>query len=1152
MSRVCQRPSGVQGIRDCVKYPGTRIVNGGACGVHCSASEFRLRNAVVLASMRRMQASLVKSPTCRLAGLVALAALILVCSCKRSTEEFERQMTVGQGSLEKGEATNAITAYSKAVELSPESIDAHLNLANAFLLANQNDAVLSQCRKVLNLDHNQPGAYYLMGCAYLRLNQTEPAIQAFQQSQKIDPAVDALNFQLGIAQERAGHLEDAVTEFETLAQFEPDHPSVHYQLSRLYQRLGRSDEAAKELAKHQQNLAKNPNASLSPTALERCKYTQPRVAFRLEQPDRKGLSVLFVDATSNAFGTLAANYHGPLGVIDYNHDGRNSLLVVENESFRLLNNSNGHFSPLGEPVRGTTGTRYNRCLVGDLNNDRFEDALVLGEQASHVLRFATNGQFREVTSAAGLKNLRAKDGVLADLDVTGKLDLLSVLPGGEGLRVYRNLGSFYFQEQTNSGLPLFIKGGEQAVVEDWRDEDVPGVFVTRSEQAPLFFQKQRAGPFFETNITANLPSSDFAAFGDLNNDLLMDLVLANNREVTIVFGGAEARQSLPLRGLQLKGLRLLDYDNDGWLDIVAFGSGIRVWRNAGKAGFEDVSDTLGLAKAGAVDFLVAADFDNDGDTDVITASSKGLQFWRNDGGNANKQLKLQLAGNRSNASALGSRVQFVAGHWRTSRTLNELPFEVGVGKHDKIDMLQTRWSDVATTLLDLPVQKQPLSLVELVVPTGSCPYLYAWDGKSFRFVTDILGAAPLGLPVSHTRYVEQDPEEYLALGSEQGFPSRDGNYEVRITEELREVLYLDHAMLVAVDHPSGTLIVPTSKMHAARPFPPHELWTLRPLQTLQKAVRSDGQDLTAALRAQDSTMAGPVRLREPQLRGLAEPFSLTLDFGPLPADLALVLVLNGWLRFGGGMANIAASLDPNLPFPFPSLEAELADGSWKPIPTDFGVPAGKTKTILVDLQGKLPAGARRLRLTCAYELYWDWMVLCEKVGSDQNQVTTLAPRTAEVHWRGFSQFAALPEWLPLTPQYDKVFQTPPWRRTPAGWCTRYGRVDELVARKDNALVLLNGGDELALKFPASALPAKSPGLERSFFLYVVGWDKDADFHVGQGSRVEPLPFLGMDDQAYERQCRPANLDDRWISRYNTRWVGPLVLKATRASAGSKP
>src|ERR1017187_3167530 len=92
-------------------------------------------------------------------------------------------------------------------------------------------------------------------------------------------------------------------------------------------------------------------------------------------------------------------------------------------------------------------------------------------------------------------------------------------------------------------------------------------------------------------------------------------------------------------------------------------------------------------------------------------------------------------------------------------------------------------------------------------------------------------------------------------------------------------------------------------------------------------------------------MVSPVQLREPQLRGLAEPFSVTMDFGELPANRPLVLALNGWLRFGGGMANIAASLDANLPFPFPTLKAELPDGSWKKLDVDVGAPRSEERRV---------------------------------------------------------------------------------------------------------------------------------------------------------------------------------------------------------------
>ena len=640
----------------------------------------------------------------------------------------------------------------------------------------------------------------------------------------------ALNFQLGLAQARLGHLDDAIKEFETVLQFEPEHMSAHYQLSQLYQRAGRDADAVREMQKHQQIQAKSPGTLSSAATFERCKYTRPRIAFALEQPERNGVPVRFVDATSTAF-SQPGSYHGPMAVLDYNHDGRNSLFVMEgDQGFRILNNQGGRFEPFGALLPGKSGAGYRRCLVGDLNNDRAEDVLVLGAQVSHAFKFATNGVAREVTAFAGLENLKARDGVLADLDFTGKLDLLAVLPDGSGLRAYQNLGNFYFKDNTTeSGLPATLGGAEHLAVEDWNNEDVPGIFVTRTGKPPIFFPKQRAGTFVETNSPADWPAGSVLAIADLNNDLRADLVIAGERDLEIIFGGMKERLSLPLRGLQAKGILLVDYDNDGWLDVIAYGNGLRVWRNQGKAGFADVTADLGLDKIGPVDALVAADFDNDGDTDLIASTTSGLRFLRNDGGNANKQLKLRLAGNRSNASALGVRVELASGNWRTIRTLQQLPLEIGTGKHDKLDALKVRWFDLASTLVDLPVQTNQLTLDELTLPSGSCPYLYVWDGQQFKFVTDILGAAPLGLPVSKTHYIEADPEEFLALGGEEKFLPRDGAYEIRITEELREVLYLDEATLVVVDHPAGTMVLPTSKLHPGKPFPPHELWTLRPL-----------------------------------------------------------------------------------------------------------------------------------------------------------------------------------------------------------------------------------------------------------------------------------------------------------------------------------
>src|SRR5262249_23769135 len=153
------------------------------------------------------------------------------------------------------------------------------------------------------------------------------------------------------------------------------------------------------------------------------------------------------------------------------------------------------------------------------------------------------------------------------------------------------------------------------VAEDWNNEDVPGIFVTQVGKSPTFFSKQRAGDFVVTNATPALPAGTVLGAGDLRNDLRVDFLLAKDPGNEIVFFPTKAKLSLPLKGLHAKGISLMDYDNDGWLDVIAYGDGLRVWRNRGAAGFADVTGELGLSKVLQVDSIVAADFDGDGATD---------------------------------------------------------------------------------------------------------------------------------------------------------------------------------------------------------------------------------------------------------------------------------------------------------------------------------------------------------------------------------------------------------------------------------------------------------------------------------------------------------------------------------------------------------
>ncbi|MEO7319120.1 MAG: CRTAC1 family protein, partial [Chthoniobacteraceae bacterium] len=729
---------------------------------------------------------------------------------------------------------------------------------------------------------------------------------------------------------------------------------------------------------------------------------------------------------------------------------------------------------------------------------------------------------------------------------TGKLGLAAVTMDG-GVKIFRNEGPGRFGEITAKTPQLAaMTGATEILADDWDGDDRPDLFIARTGTAPfLHGNKPRAA---EAGLEAplNWIASGAIAVADLDNDFRTDFIASTAEGIECLYGGGERRASIAKGARKVASFALVDFDNDGWLDVFAAGAdGLQVWRNLGGAGFREATEALGIKLAAAVR-VKAADFDNDGDSDLVVELATGeLRLLRNDGGNANLQMKFRLPGKRSNASGLGTRVELRAGGWKTIRTVRSLPIEIGVGKHQQIDTVRLHWTDLLANFGSaIADPAKPLVISELELPTGSCPNLYAWDGKRFRFVTDFLGAAPIGLSLSDSRLVEADSEELIRIGNDVTFPPRNGAFSIAVTSELREVLYLDEAKLLVVDHPSGTEVHSTSKLQPGGPFTAPEIVPLSGRRAPVSAKRSDGADVMAAAREADGKMISPVKLRAPQLRGLAEPWSVELDFGNLETVQKPVLALTGWLRFGGGTANVAGSHDADLPFPFPQLEAKTPDGKWHKLDVQVGAPAGKTKTILVDLAGKLPPRTEILRLSTAFEIHWDRIALFSR-DSAPARVATLAASRADLHWHGFGEYEALPPDQPLTPSHENVRQDAPWRITPSGWCTRYGDVRTLIGTRDEALALLNGGDEITMEFSIAKLPPKPAGWTRSVFFAASGWDKDADNNVAHGWTVEPLPFHGMDDQRYGRQSRPAFPTDARMKDFTTRWVGPMMISRER-------
>jgi hypothetical protein len=253
-----------------------------------------------------------------------------------------------------------------------------------------------------------------------------------------------------------------------------------------------------------------------------------------------------------------------------------------------------------------------------------------------------------------------------------------------------------------------------------------------------------------------------------------------------------------------------------------------------------------------------------------------------------------------------------------------------------------------------------------------------------------------------------------------------------------------------------------------------------------------------------------------------------MDFGQLDPAAENVLALTGWLRYGSAGVNIALSQNDRLSVIPPTLEAQTADGSWSHIHVTVGMPAGKTKTILTDLTGKLPPDTQKLRLTSTFEIRWDRIALGRRAPLEPANVHTLTPDSADLHWIGFPEMSANGPDLPITPDHDRRSDQPKWRRTPQGWCTRYGPVLELIAESDEKIAILNGGDAATITFDANALPPVPENYKRTFFFLCVGWEKDGDHNVIHGDTIHPLPI-----ETTESEENPL---ENWQLRYNTRFT----------------
>lgn len=751
-------------------------------------------------------------------------------------------------------------------------------------------------------------------------------------------------------------------------------------------------------------------------------------------------------------------------------------------------------------------------------HNSLQELLLWGEDGIRVVTLEVENRFVLVLATTGLEELKNVLSVVAvDFESDGDLDLAVLTT--TGLRLMQNNGNRTFEEITEfSTLP---PAGVTLVNADFDgDTDQDFLMIDPAQTQVLLLENILHNQFRQRVLTdaqwSLAPGATRLAVADVDGNSSWDVLSTGPDQTHVTYTQTMPNNTVVARNqavLPLGGrlLAIEDLNNDGTLDlIVAGGQGIRALRGvfdeAGERGF--AAEPVDLAfKGQTISALSIIDADGDGMLDLLTIADGipviGLAEEPTQGRYVLTRVRGINDGNgggRINHFSVGSTLEVWAEGEHFSRIVKYPVTHLGLGQR-----IPENLRIIFPNGLTQNVEKVDTNVLieEMQVARGSCPYAYGWNGEKFELITDCLWNAPLGLQIARDQVLPDRRWEHLLFPARVMQP-RDGMIELRITEELWEIAYFDHMQLTAIDHPADVRVFTNEKVGPAQ-IAEHQIFAAQQRLAPQAATDSHGRDVLERMRDQDGVVVQAFDIQICQ--GLAEPHFVELDFGSLPVDeQPLRLFLTGWMFPTDTSLNIGLDQNPDQGSPEPpSLWVVDENGQWVCAQPFMGFPGGKTKSIVVDLDGVFRSDDHRLRVATSQQLYWDEAFISWHAGDELLRQQTLELASADLHYRGFSALLPREPDQPHWFDYDQVRVAPNWPRL-EGPFTRFGDVTELLVADDDRMVVMVSGDEVKLKFtpPSEPLPE---GWVRDYVLHSTGWDKDADLNTLEGQGSLPLPFM---------------------------------------------
>jgi tetratricopeptide (TPR) repeat protein len=1070
-------------------------------------------------------------------------------------EDAYRANNLGVALLEQFKHKEAADAFRRALQLDPGLFVARINLGIALFNIPDLPAAQKELLAAIAAAPSAPQPHYLLGLAAKTQNRPEQAIASFQKVLQVDPNDVGANVNLGQLYSQQRKYPEAIAALRLAVAAEPYNATALYNLGTTLIRAGQREEGQKVIAQFQELRQRGTGTTLGSNYLEQGRYAEAVASTGAEPElvDKRTPEVVFAEVNTLPAGAAEEAASGAATLFDYDLDGDLDLVEVAGTRQRLLRNDGGKFTDVtaqaGALSKASTAAG-TAVVAGDYDNDTKPDLFILRAGTSTLYHNDGKGSFSDVTVNAKIPSVLTGGATAAfvDFDHDGDLDLLL---GGDGLLLLRNNGDGTFADQTASAK-LTDKVHARAIVptdfDNRRDIDL----LVASTEKVWLWRNMRDGTFRDVAAEVGLAvkGATNVAAGDVNKDGFTDfyfaspgadtagyLALSDGKErfqITRIEGGATASQ-------------FIDYDNDGLLDLVAIVQNrVRVLRNTG-GGWADVSDKAGAGvNVAGAHTLVSADIDGDGDTDIIFGAPDRLQFARNDGGNTNRSLRVALAGRVSNRSGVGTKIEVRAGSLAQkletySASPAPAPADIvfGLGKRTAVDAVRVLWPAGIVQAETEIANNKSISLIELDRKPSSCPYLYVWNGERFEFVTDFMGGGEMGHLDAPGIFNMPDPDEYVRIRGDQ-LHERNGRYELRVTNELEEALFLDRVQLISVAHPPGVEVYPNEGLTV--PPQPFKIYSTRDARPPLAVVDEHGHDVLSRIARLDRQYPDDFKLQG--IRGYADEHELTLkldaDAAHARASSRVKLLLTGWTDYAWSSDNLAAS-QSGKSLQLPALQVKDKQGRWQTVIENVGIPVGRPQTVVVDLSGKFLSASRDVRIVTNMRIYWDQILVDMSGGNFPMQLTRLDPSVAELQWRGFSLEHSPDGRQPLTYDYKQISFTSPWK-VMTGRYTREGDVRALLLAADDMFVISRPGDEIALSFAAAKLPPLPRGWTRTFLLYADGFSKEMDINSASPDQVGPLPFHGMSRYPYQWPERYPLTKERqaYLDQYNTRIVTSQV------------